>query len=48
LTELELDGLPTTRELGIEILGTDTFRAGRYTTAYLGEHAGALETLRGA
>ncbi|MFN8186756.1 MAG: acetyl-CoA carboxylase biotin carboxylase subunit [Gaiellales bacterium] len=46
LTELELDGLSTTRGLAIEILGTDAFREGRYTTAYLDENAGTLETLR--
>jgi acetyl-CoA carboxylase, biotin carboxylase subunit len=35
LTELELVGVPTTRELALGILGTDAFAAGEYTTAFL-------------
>ena len=35
LTELELAGVPTTRELGLRILATDAFVTGDYTTAFL-------------
>ena len=37
LSELELRGVPTTRELGIEILDSDEFRSGRYSTNFLEE-----------
>jgi acetyl-CoA carboxylase biotin carboxylase subunit len=37
LRELELRGVPTTRELGIEILDSDEFRSGRYSTNFLEE-----------
>jgi acetyl-CoA carboxylase, biotin carboxylase subunit len=41
LSELELTGLPTTREAAIGILASDDFRSGDYSTGYLGE----METL---
>jgi acetyl-CoA carboxylase biotin carboxylase subunit len=45
LTELELRGVPTTRELALEILRSPEFRAGTYTTSYLAEAALALTAL---
>lgn len=35
LRELELTGVPTTRELALEILQSDEFRSGDYSTGYL-------------
>ncbi|MDX6370610.1 MAG: acetyl-CoA carboxylase, biotin carboxylase subunit [Gaiellaceae bacterium] len=37
LSELEIRGLPTTREAAMEILASDTFRSGRYSTSFLDE-----------
>jgi acetyl-CoA carboxylase, biotin carboxylase subunit len=37
LGELELRGVPTTREAAIEILDSEEFRSGRYTTSFLQE-----------
>jgi acetyl-CoA carboxylase biotin carboxylase subunit len=37
LAELELTGVPTTREAAFEILGTDAFRSGVYSTSFLEE-----------
>jgi acetyl-CoA carboxylase biotin carboxylase subunit len=37
LAELELRGVPTTREAAIEILGSEEFRSGRYSTSFLDE-----------
>ncbi len=37
LNELELRGVPTTREAAIEILENDEFRSGRYSTSFLEE-----------
>ena len=37
LRELELRGVPTTREVAIEILAGDEFRSGRYSTNFLDE-----------
>ena len=45
LTELELEGVPTTRELAIDIVESDEFRSGRYTTAFLTETGAALPSL---
>jgi acetyl-CoA carboxylase biotin carboxylase subunit len=45
LSELELAGVPTTRELAIDILGDDEFRSGRYTTGYLAEAESRLPSL---
>jgi acetyl-CoA carboxylase, biotin carboxylase subunit len=41
LREFEISGVPTTREMAIEILGSDEFRSGDYSTSFL-EEAGAL------
>jgi acetyl-CoA carboxylase biotin carboxylase subunit len=35
LGELELRGVPTTREAALEILASDAFRSGRYSTSFL-------------
>ena len=45
LSELEIEGVPTTRELAIEILESEDFQAGSYTTAYLHEAAGRFAAL---
>jgi acetyl-CoA carboxylase, biotin carboxylase subunit len=37
LGELEIDGVPTTRELLYEILGSPEFRSGEYSTSFLDE-----------
>jgi acetyl-CoA carboxylase biotin carboxylase subunit len=37
LNELELRGVPTTREAALEILDNDEFRSGRYSTSFLDE-----------
>jgi acetyl-CoA carboxylase biotin carboxylase subunit len=37
LGELELEGLPTTREAALEILGSEAFRSGDYSTSFLEE-----------
>jgi acetyl-CoA carboxylase biotin carboxylase subunit len=37
LGELEVEGLPTTRELALEILADERFRSGSYSTAFLAE-----------
>jgi acetyl-CoA carboxylase, biotin carboxylase subunit len=37
LSELELTGVPTTREAAIEIIRSDEFTSGEYSTAYLAE-----------
>jgi acetyl-CoA carboxylase biotin carboxylase subunit len=37
LGELELRGVPTTREAALEILASDAFRSGRYSTSFLDE-----------
>jgi acetyl-CoA carboxylase, biotin carboxylase subunit len=42
LAELELDGIPTTRELHLAILASDGFRAGDYTTGFLAESGAGL------
>ena len=37
LRELELEGVPTTRDAAIEIVGSDAFRSGGYSTSFLEE-----------
>jgi acetyl-CoA carboxylase biotin carboxylase subunit len=37
LRELEIRGVATTRDVAIEILGSDEFRSGRYSTSFLDE-----------
>ena len=45
LQELELEGVATTRELAIDILRSEDFRAGRYTTRFLEDAEGTLPAL---
>jgi len=45
LGELEIDGVRTTRELAIDIMHSDAFVTGRYSTSFLDE-AGELPALR--
>ena len=45
LTEFELEGVPTTRDLAIDILASDGFASGRYTTAFLDEAGAGLAAL---
>jgi acetyl-CoA carboxylase biotin carboxylase subunit len=46
LAEFELDGVPTTRALAMEIIETESFASGAYTTAFLAD--APLAALRGA
>jgi acetyl-CoA carboxylase, biotin carboxylase subunit len=48
LSELQLDGVPTTRELAAEVLRHPDFASGRYTTRFLAAAAADLATLRAA
>jgi acetyl-CoA carboxylase biotin carboxylase subunit len=43
LGELVLEGVPTTRELALTILGEDEFRSGEYSTGYLARMLSAVE-----
>jgi acetyl-CoA carboxylase biotin carboxylase subunit len=45
LGELQLEGIPTTRALAIDILRSEGFASGRYSTDYLAEAAAALPAL---
>jgi acetyl-CoA carboxylase biotin carboxylase subunit len=45
LGELELEGVPTTRELAADIIASDAFRSGEYSTGYLAEAGSALPAL---
>ena len=45
LGELQLGGVPTTRELAIDVLRSEGFATGRYSTDYLAEAAAALPAL---
>ena len=47
LSELELDGVPTTRDLALDIVSSEEFGAGDYTTSFLADAARSLESLRG-
>jgi acetyl-CoA carboxylase, biotin carboxylase subunit len=48
LGELEITGVPTTRALAIDILRSEAFASGRYSTGYLAEHEGRLPALEPA
>jgi Biotin carboxylase len=37
LTELEVEGIPTTRDTALEVLQCDAFRTGEYSTTFLEE-----------
>jgi acetyl-CoA carboxylase biotin carboxylase subunit len=47
LTELALEGVPTTRELALDIVSSEEFGSGDYTTSFLADAAPSLESLRG-
>jgi acetyl-CoA carboxylase biotin carboxylase subunit len=48
LSEFELEGIPTTRELALDILQSETFASGRYSTSYLAEMEDSLPSLSAA
>jgi acetyl-CoA carboxylase biotin carboxylase subunit len=48
LRELDVDGVPTTRDAAIDILGSDEFRSGDYSTSFLDEAGVRLSALAGA
>ena len=45
LGELELEGIPTTRELALDVLGSREFRSGEYSTTTLAELEGRVPSL---
>jgi acetyl-CoA carboxylase biotin carboxylase subunit len=45
LSELEVVGVPTTAAAAIEVLRSEGFQTGRYSTSYLAEAAGSLAAL---
>jgi acetyl-CoA carboxylase biotin carboxylase subunit len=45
LGELEVEGIPTTRELALDILRSEAFRSGSYSTRYLAEMGHRLPSL---
>jgi acetyl-CoA carboxylase, biotin carboxylase subunit len=47
LSELELEGVPTTHELALDIVSSEEFGGGDYTTSFLADAAPSLESLRG-
>ena len=47
LSELELEGVPTTRDLALDIVSSEEFGSGDYTTSFLADAASSLESLRG-
>jgi acetyl-CoA carboxylase biotin carboxylase subunit len=48
LRELDVRGVPTTREAAIDILGSPEFRSGEYSTSFLDEAGARLPALAGA
>jgi acetyl-CoA carboxylase, biotin carboxylase subunit len=48
LGELEVVGVPTTREAALEIIASDEFRSGDYSTSFLEEAGARLPALAGA
>ena len=48
LEELEIEGIPTTRELALDILRSPEFRGGDYSTSYLEEMEDRLPSLSAA
>ena len=45
LRELEVDGIPTTRDLALDVLGSPEFRSGDYSTSTLTELEGRVPSL---
>jgi acetyl-CoA carboxylase biotin carboxylase subunit len=48
LGELEVEGIPTTRDLALDILRSEAFASGRYSTSYLAEMEAHLPSLSAA
>jgi acetyl-CoA carboxylase biotin carboxylase subunit len=48
LRELDIRGVPTTRDVALDILGSDEFRSGDYSTSFLEEAGAKLPALAGA
>jgi len=48
LGELEVVGVPTTREAALDILGSDEFRSGEYSTSFLEDVGARLPALAGS
>jgi len=48
LREFEIEGVPTTREILDDILGSEEFRSGRYSTSFLEEAGARLPALAGS
>jgi acetyl-CoA carboxylase biotin carboxylase subunit len=48
LGELDVEGIPTTRDLALDILRSESFRSGSYTTSYLAEMEHRLPSLSAA
>ena len=48
LEELVVEGIPTTREFALDVLRSDGFRSGSYSTGYLDEMEDHLPSLRSA
>ena len=48
LGELQLEGVSTTRELAMDILRSEEFASGRYSTGFLAEAGGRLPALAGS
>ena len=46
--ELEVVGVPTTREAALDILASEEFRSGRYSTSFLDEAGARLPALAAA
>jgi acetyl-CoA carboxylase biotin carboxylase subunit len=46
LTELEVSGVPTTRDLALDVLGSEAFVSGRYSTSFVEESANLLPSLQ--
>jgi acetyl-CoA carboxylase biotin carboxylase subunit len=48
LGELQLQGVPTTRELAVDVLRSEEFGSGRYSTGFLAEAGARLPALAGS
>ena len=45
LSELEVEGIPTTRELALDVIASPEFRSGEYSTSTLAELEGRVPSL---
>ena len=48
LSEFEIEGVPTTRDVLRDILDSDEFRSGEYSTSFLEEAGARLPALAGS